>query len=253
MDQKLYSLTKNKDDVIFLCDIRLNSPNQVAGLNDLNKKFGFYGYKFYHNSRKSSRGVGVLISKKIDHLVRGTVADTEDNFLLLDVDLNGVRSTIGTIYGPNEDDMTFFDNLKRGIQSLRNKNIIIGGDWNATWDNSNVNLNIDTVNMINIPSRRRSDKLRLICEELKLLDPYRMFYPTRKEYTFIPSAIGMANRSRLDFFIISEGIVNKTTSCTIPHSLSSTVFDHNRFSCPLREKKFNTNSKFLMLFWTIRT
>ena len=73
------------------------------------------------------------------------------------MDLNGVRSTIGTIYGPNEDDMTFFDNLKLGIQSLCNKNIIIGGDWNATWDNSNVNLNIDTVNMINIPSRRRSD------------------------------------------------------------------------------------------------
>ena len=237
MDQKLYSLTKNKDDVIFLCDIRLNSPNQVAGLNDLNKKFGFYGYKFYHNSRKSCRGVGVLISKKIDHLVRGTVADTEDNFLLLDVDLNGVRSTIGTIYGPNEDDMTFFDNLKRGIQSLRNKNIIIGGDWNATWDNSNVNLNIDTVNMINIPSRRRSEKLRLICEELKLLDPYRMFYPTRKEYTFIPSAIGMANRSRLDFFIISEGIVNKTTSCTIPHSLSSTVFDHKPIFLSTKRKK----------------
>ena len=181
MDQKLYSLTKNKDDIIFLFDLRLNSPNQVAGLNNLNKKVGFYRYKLYHNLRKSSRGVGILISRNLDHLVRGTVTNSGDNFLLLDVDLKGVRFTIGSVYGLNEDDMPFFDNLKWGIQSFRNNNIIIGGDWNATWDNSEINLNIDVVNMINIPSKRRSDKLRSICEDLKLLDPYRMFHPTRKE------------------------------------------------------------------------
>ena len=93
MDQKLYSITKNKDDIIFLCDLRLNSPHQVAGMNDLNKKFGFYGYKLYHHSRKSSRGVGILISKKVDHQVHGTKTDAGDNFILLDVVIRGVRFT----------------------------------------------------------------------------------------------------------------------------------------------------------------
>ena len=210
MDQKLYSITKNKDDIIFLCDLRLNSPNQVAGMNDLNKKLCFYGYTLYQHSQKSSRGVGVLISKKVDYLIHGTRTDAGDNFILLDLSIRGVRFTLGSVYGPNEDDLPFFDSLKDGIKSFPNDNIIIGGDWNATWDNNAIDLNIDVVNMANIPSKKKSDKLRLVCNELKLIDPYRMFYPTRREYTYIPSAIGMLNRSRLDFFLISEGIINNT-------------------------------------------
>ena len=60
--------------------MRLNSLNQRAGLNDIKKKFGFYGYKLYHHSRKSSRGVGILVSKGVDHLVERAVTDPGDNF-----------------------------------------------------------------------------------------------------------------------------------------------------------------------------
>ena len=42
--------------------------------------------------------------------------------------------------------MGFYDNLKKGITDLSNENIVIGGDWNATWDNSVANINIDIVN-----------------------------------------------------------------------------------------------------------
>ena len=96
-------------------------------MNDLNKKFRFYGYKLYHHSRKSSQGVGILISKKVDHLVHGTKTDARDNFILLYVVIRGVRFTLGSIYGPNEDDLPFFDNLKDCLNSLNNDNIIIGG------------------------------------------------------------------------------------------------------------------------------
>ena len=150
-------------------------------MNDLNKKFGFYGYKFYHHSRKSSRGVGILVLKKVDHLVRRTSTDPGDNFLLLDVTIAGVNFTLGSVYGPNVDDLAFFDNLKHKLNELCNANIILGGDWNATWDNSVVQLNLDVIKMANIPSKKKSDKLRTMCEELKLQDPYRMFYPTRRE------------------------------------------------------------------------
>ena len=237
MDQKLYSITKNKDDNIFLSDLRLNSRNQISGINDLNKKLGFYGYNLHHHSRKSSRGVGILISKKIKHSIFRTITDMDDNFLLLDIDLAGTRFTLGSIYGPNEDEMGFYDNLKKGITDLRNENIVIGGDWNATWDNSVANINIDILNMANIPIKNRSDKLWGICLELKLQDPYRVFFPTRKEYTFIPSGIQMLNRSRLDYFIVSEPVLYKTINCTIPHSLSSTVFDHKPVYMSTKRKR----------------
>ena len=237
MDHKIYSIVKNKDDIIFLSDTRLNSINQISGLNDLEKKLAFFGYTLYHNSRKSSRGVGILISRKIKHTVIRRVIDEDDNILLLDIDFTGISFTLGTIYGPNEDDMSFFDTLKKGIKDLKNANIIIGGDWNSTWDNAEVNVNIDVINMANIPSRRRSDKLREICTELNLTDPYRTFYPTRREYTYIPSALGLTNRSRLDFFIISESVLNKTVNCSVPHSLTSTVFDHKPVFLTTKRKK----------------
>ena len=237
MDQKLYSITKNKDDIIFLSDLRLNSRNQISGINDLNKKLGFYGYNLHYHSRKSSRGVGILISKKIKHSIFRTITDMDDNFLLIDIDLAGTRFTLGSIYGPNEDEMGFYDNLKKGITDLRNENIVIGGDWNATWDNSVANINIDIINMANIPSKNRSDKLRGICSDLKLQDPYRVFFPTRKEYTFISSGIQMLNRSRLDYFIVSEQVLYKTINCTIPHSLSSTVFDHKPVYMSTKRKR----------------
>ena len=139
--------------------------------------------------------------------------------------------------------MAFFDTLKQSIKDIRNDNVIIGGDWNATWDNAGVNLNIDIVNMANIPSKRRTDKLRQLCTELKLLDPYRIFFPTQKEYTFIPSAVGLLNRSRLDFFIISENVLLRTSSCNIPHSLTSTVFDHKPVSLSTKRKKSYINNK----------
>ena len=139
--------------------------------------------------------------------------------------------------------MAFFDTLKQSIKDIRNDNVIIGGDWNATWDNAGVKLNIDIVNMANIPSKRRTDKLRQLCTELKLLDLYRIFFPTQKEYTFIPSAVGLLNRSRLDFFIISENVLLRTSSCNIPHSLTSTVFDHKPVSLSTKRKKSYINNK----------
>ena len=239
MDQKIYSIVKNKDNIIFLSDIRLNSTNQIAGLNDLEKKLSFYGYKLYHNSRKSSRGVGILISRKLNCTITRQFVDVDDNILLLEIEINGSKFTIGSIYGPNDDITPFYDRLKEGLKELQNNNVIVRGDWNATWDNSVVNINIDVINMVNIPSKNRSDKLRLMCTELKLLDPYRIFYPTRREYTFIPSALGLQNRSRLDFFIVSESVMNTTVNCSIPHSLTSTIFDHKPVFLSTKRKKIS--------------
>ena len=87
MDHKLYSIVKNKDEVIFLSDIRLNSANQISGLNDLKKKLSFLGYNLHFNSGRSSRGVGILISRKLKYTVLREFGDEEDNILLLDVEI----------------------------------------------------------------------------------------------------------------------------------------------------------------------
>jgi exonuclease III len=100
-------VTRERDDIILLSDIRLSSNKQVAATLDITKRFLYRGYNFIHNSRDNSRGVGILISKKLDYTVHGEFRDMDGNILLLDITIQGVRMTIGSVYGPNNDNEDF--------------------------------------------------------------------------------------------------------------------------------------------------
>jgi len=234
-------VTEQNSDIILLCDTRLNTNVQIAALNDLKKKLFIKGYDIYHNSYGSSRGVCILVSKKLNTKIVNTREDDDGNFILLNMEINDVKITVGAVYGPNQDELNFFENLKNEVTSIGNANIILGGDWNLTWDTSDVDLNMDVINMVNIPSRRRSLKLREIAEELNLQCPYRVLYPNKKEYTFIPSSENMQNRSRIDFFFTSDGVTEYVSRCEIPHCLKSNVFDHKeiRLDIGTPKKRYN--------------
>jgi hypothetical protein len=64
-DQKLLAITKNGTDVIFLCDLRIQSNKQIVACQEITKRLYLMGYKFIHNSPTSSRGVGILIKKRL--------------------------------------------------------------------------------------------------------------------------------------------------------------------------------------------
>jgi exonuclease III len=227
--QKILAICNLKTDFIFLSDLRLNSVKQIASLNDLKKRFFFNGYKLLHNSSLPSRGVGILVSKKFNEqnfTILNTVATADCNSLIIHVRIQGRDFLLASVYGPNHDNEThFYDELRTNLQRF-NCPMIIGGDWNATFDCSDVGSNLDTVNMRNIPSLVRSIRINELSRDFSLLDPFRYLYPEKKEYTFIPTSVNEHNRSRLDFFLVSHSICNPNTSCIIPHSLSSTFFDH---------------------------
>ena len=201
--QKILAITSLKSDIVFLSDLRLNSSKQISGVNDIEKQFFFKGYKFFHNSTLASRGVGILISKNIfekNLSVLEQVATPDCNMLILKCMYNNTALSLISVYGPNHDnDSDFFNILSVNLRDITSP-IIIAGDWNATMDMSEVENNLDVVNMRNIPSRRRSEKILEICANFSLLDPFRVLNPDKKEYTYIPSSIHEQNRSRLDFF-----------------------------------------------------
>jgi exonuclease III len=190
--------------VIFLSDIMANSLKQVAATLDITKRLSFRGYTFIHNSMGNSRGVGLLLSNKLKFTIHDEFRDPNGNILLLNISIQGARITIGSIYSPNNDDQNFFTTISDICLHYGNRLIVIGGDWNTTVDNRPARSNIYTLNMVNIPSKNRSKWLKEMCNVLKLSDPYRHFYPDRLEYTYIPNAVANTNRSRLDFFVISD-------------------------------------------------
>jgi hypothetical protein len=65
-----------------MSDIRLNSSKNKHTTHGLEKKFFIRGYKFFHNSKTSSRGVGILIKNNIQIEEMRTAEDPGDNYLL---------------------------------------------------------------------------------------------------------------------------------------------------------------------------
>jgi exonuclease III len=224
--KKIFSITREKDDVIFLCDTRLNSEKQISAINDIKKRFAFRGYDLFFNSKTNSRGVGILISKKLSYTIHNKYADAVGNIFLINITINSKRMTIGSVYGPNQDDEIFFNNVGTAIRSFGNENVVIGGDWKTTPNGTSSNANLDILNMASVPSRRRSRWLSNLCNDSNLSEPYRFFYPERREYTYIPNAVANINRSRLDFFLIGTNLLTKCKNCTIGHHLDSLLFDH---------------------------
>jgi exonuclease III len=239
--KKILSVTREEDDVIFLSDMRLNSVKQVSAGNDIKKRFAFRGYDMFINSTTNSRGVGIFISKKLPYEVHRECSDVQCNFIILDISIHGKRLTLGSVYGPNHDYELFFTNLSNDIHNIGNGCVILGGDWNSTVDGMYGNKNLDILNMAAVPSRRRSNWLKTLCNNHNLTDPYRFFYPDRREYTYIPNAVANTNRSRLDFYLMSADLVTICKNCTIGHHLDSLIFDHK--SVRLTFRSMNPASK----------
>jgi hypothetical protein len=91
--------------------------------------------------------------------------------------------------------------------------------------------------MVGIPNLVNGTLLREMCVANSLSDPYLTVYPNKKDYTYTPFGDLSKNRSRLDFFIISENLIPFIGHCSISPSVLCSQFDH---------KNVNTiNSNFL--------
>jgi hypothetical protein len=73
--------------------------------------------------------------------------------------------------------------------------------------------------------RSRSCYLTLIC--LICLD---FFYLDRKEYSYVPRYNLSQNKSRLDFFLVSDSLLDFTSDCLIHTALQNKLFDHKAVS-----------------------
>jgi hypothetical protein len=127
-DLKVNALVKKKCDVIFLSDTRLNTDKQAHAVHDLCKKFALAGYNFYYHSPTSSRGVGILISKKVNSVVNDRqIVDDDGNFMILKTTINNIPVAMCAVYGPNHNDMQFFDSLEGCLRNTGIDKLILGG------------------------------------------------------------------------------------------------------------------------------
>ncbi len=232
-DIKISAIVNYGTDIILLSDTRMNGKDRI-----LSEKFRLK-YKMYANSTRNSRGVAVLISNNIHHEVLETIKDLDENYLLLRLVIRDVEVVIGSVYGPNLDNgcENFYDNLQDQLTLWRGVPIIIGGDWNATYSDLDVNENPDVLFMRSIPSRVRSGMINDLCGAVSLSDPFRTLNPESREFTYNPSGVLRKNRSRIDFYLITDNLYEQVEKCTIAQGYCRKTFDHKPVFLNLRKRK----------------
>ena len=251
--QKINAILKTGCDLIFLQDIRASCRIAVIGKIIECTKNG--NYKMFYNSSKSKRGVCILYKANLDIEVRNVFKSPCENLILLDCLLNNTPITIGSAYGPTDiDNPIFITEVKSEIVKLGNKSFIIAGDFNCIQnmiplirDKSDItsqkkkyyDINSEILNMSSIPNKRNSQLLcDLIADEF-FVDPFRHFFPNRREYSYVPFNKRNDNRSRIDFFLTSHDILAITEEINYTPLLTS-LFDHKAVKLRLGVKKKET-------------
>jgi exonuclease III len=218
-----------KSDIIYLSDTRLVSNEGVAGDERVTAAFrgsGICKYYSFFNSSANKRGTGILFKSDLEFKVLEEFKDIEENFYFIRAEIKGKELLLGSIYGPNTVNRAFFLRIRKILLKHTNIPVIVGGDWNATYDCSKINDNIDTYAMAGLPNITHSKLISEMCAGANLTDPYRALFPTRRDFSYMPFGDARVNRSRIDYFLISEGLINNVVRCEMSSSVNCKLFDH---------------------------
>jgi exonuclease III len=198
-------------------------------------------YDLIANSSSNKRGVGFLFSRDIRYDVLGTVADPEENFLVIKVRIRNTVLILAAVYGPNVHNRQFFLSLYNAIKTMGNHPLVVGGDFNCTYSGEAVATNPDCYNMNDIPNLRHTLYLNEMCDVLNIIDPYRYLHPNKKEFSYNPFGTVRKNKSRIDYFLISRDLLCSDLLSFMSDSVQSTLFDHKAvflsFGKKLQQKK----------------
>jgi len=238
--RKIYGIVKLKTDIILLSDIRLCNKSGESDLKSLANTLKinpYCSYNITHNSRKNSRGVAILTKSNLDFSVLQKEDDEDNNLILVKARINNHTVIIGSIYGPNGTDDNFFRTLRNKLDALGDYPVVMGGDWNCVNSTLPLASNPDVMNMINLPNAPNGKSLEKLRNEKKLIDPFRLLWPERIDFSYVPRDSTKTNRSRLDFFLISKSIATKVTECDIKLAVQSKLFDHKAISLSFLNKK----------------
>jgi len=235
---KIEGITFPKHDIIFLCDCRLKEKtNEIKKLFGLNRNSS---YKLYTNSDRESRGVAIAIKRNIGHEILDTYSSVDQNVLLCKIKIKNCTLTIGSVYGPNENNPVFFQNLRRQISEW-GLPYIVGGDFNTILDHSAGEGNMDREGGMRIPNHRNGEVIQEWIQTGTAIDPFRALYPEQREFSYVPfrhvvNRDGILGKSRLDFFLIDRELIDVVARVKYGDKISND-FDHKMVNLIIGKRK----------------
>ena len=175
------------------------------------------GHCILCGNKRNSRGVAILFKKNFEYKVENVMKDENGNLMCMDISLSNISLRLVNIYAPNTDSPEFFENIKEKIETNLKDYIVICGDFNLALD-----PNMDTSNYKNINNPNARLTLLKIIQSHNLVDAYRFLHENTKRYTW--RRRNPTQQARLDYFIVSNQLLDLINTCTIRPSYRS---DHS--------------------------
>ena len=113
--------------------------------------------------------------------------------LFLGIEIQGKYITLANIYGPNEDNPNFYENLIKNIADFENENVIVGGDWNLI-----LNTEKDCDKYLHVNNLKARRVVLTLVEEENFIDVWRLMNEDTRKYTW--RRLTTKKEARLDDF-----------------------------------------------------
>ena len=231
-------LKNNKYDICFLQELHC----QDIFKDKWTQEWG--SQAFFCGNSSNSTGIGILFSPNVNFKVLEYIEVITGRIQVLKINLNDMEVVLINVYGPNKDDKHFFLELEKVIKQFEHETLIIGGDFNTIIDNikDKKNGRVDT-NKIN------RQHINSLIVNYDLNDIWRIFNNDNNHFTW-HSNHKPPIFCRLDYFLTSSNIINKTSKCKITSGIRSdhsiVYFTFNPISEPRGPGYFKLNNSILL-------
>lgn len=175
-------------------------------------------HAFFSGNKSNSEGVGILLGEKFGQIDIKFFEIIIGRLIAIEFILNEIPYVIINIYGPNKDDTFIFEKLRSFLLDKEDKTIIIGGDFNTV-----INPEIDKKNGNKNTQKKCREVIHKIKTQFNLGDIWRINNENSKSYTY-RSNHKPPVFSRLDYFLVSDNIINRVKQCKIDMGYDS---DHS--------------------------
>ncbi|KAK6173986.1 hypothetical protein SNE40_017347 [Patella caerulea] len=156
-------LKQKHTNIICLQDVHFNDKKEPIIEAEWRFKTLICGYT------TAARGVTILFNNNFEYKLNKICKDTiSGNFIIIDIEVSQKRFILANIYGPNEDNPKFYQNIQSKLQNFQCENMIICGDWNLT-----LNPEKDTFNYKHVNNPKARLQVLKLCDELDPVDVWR--------------------------------------------------------------------------------
>ena len=203
-------LKMQKPDICFLQETHCIKENEYFWGQEWGNKCMF------SNGSSNARGVGILLGSWVSK-VEEVRCDMSGRYILCKINIAEYSYCIANIYAPNTDDVNFFNYIFNQIRDMDCVYVIVGSDFNVA-----LNSKMDRSAYVEYNTGNRERIIQEI-QEKNLIDVYREKHPEKKVFTWMRGT-NRREWSRIDYFLISSGLLQYCDMCEI---FPSVISDHS--------------------------